>query len=430
MKKKRISIVIAIILIIGFILSYVTSYANDGTMTAYLAAANSSGIGYAIGNPTNSQSGYHIWEIVTKEGTSTTTQRNLYCIKAKYGTTWNANESSTVDYNLAYDLQADRKKILDGLVDNGDSDDVVRTLLNPDGQVYKEILWILDNAYIDGETDKNTFLTKAGINLSLYEDENGNVPEAIMLTADDIRAVQRAAIWYFTNYVAGGDSTFNNKDKSWLTITTDSGASYNSLSSTKENFANTLYNYLVDTAIAQAGNYTLENNYTINAPVKVDTSSLTQEDDKYQMQTTKVGSNFVVGPIILTGSVNSLQEISMVVTDQKGTEIEQPNYTITDSNGTAIENATLQNLIGRTEGFYISVPQNLVQQVNIKISVTNVTTQKTLWLKGTETNGQITLDGEQPIVEITREPLSIGVISKIFPVYLCLSPSKTSLAQI
>ena len=46
-----------------------------------------------------------------------------------------------------------------------------------------------------------------------------------LITDADIKAVQRAAIWYYTNYMQDqtNDAIFNNKNSSsdWLTITTN-----------------------------------------------------------------------------------------------------------------------------------------------------------------------------------------------------------------
>ena len=136
MKNKKIALIISIISVIAFLLSYIISYANtDQTIYVNLTELNSDGIGYGIGNPKNSSAGNYIWNLATYNSNNTndksTVQRNLYCVKANYGDTWNANQNSIVAYNLSYDLQNDRKTVLEKLVDNNgtDADDVVKRLL-------------------------------------------------------------------------------------------------------------------------------------------------------------------------------------------------------------------------------------------------------------------------------------------------------------
>ena len=457
MKKKKVSILIAVIAIVAFLLSYIISYANTGeTIYVNLTKLDTNGIGYGIGNPANgtnesgaSTTSAYIWNITTYDTASSTTvsknQRNLYCIKANYGNSWNTNKDTKVAYNLSYDLQSDRNLLLSNIVDNSnDADDVVRTLLSESGY-YREILWILDNSYIEGQTEKNDFLSSIGIKYDATEDRyfyepisgydyssyvSGNstafgYTSDHLITDADIKAVQRAAIWYYTNYSQNNtnDAIFNNKNSSsdWLTITTN-GSDYQQLANYNqttgegaERFeqAQILYNYLIDAANKNANKYSADNNYTITNGVTVNTTGLTQNSNKkYRLKTTRIGSNYVIGPIVIDQNGSLSNEVSIKVTDPNNNNL---NYTFTDSKGNSLGTTDIKSLIGKTEGFYITVPKNSIEKINIKIDVTKETTKKTLWLNGTEDANSIKLNAEQPIVEVKRTQETIPTEFEAMP---------------
>ena len=436
--KKKIGIIIAIVAIIAFLLSYIISYANTGeTLHVNLTRLDTTGIGYGIGNAEQSSGNNAvIWNITTHDanGAVSATQRNLYCVKANYGATWETagGPSTVLDYNLSYDLQKDRTELLNKIVDNGtDIDDVVKTLLSESGY-YRELLWILDNSYIPGTTDKKEFLKSIGIEydselqayvynpISGYDYSShvsGNsmmfgYSEEHLMTEADIKAVQRAAIWYYTNYKQDptNNEVFNNKERTdWLTITKD-GTTYQQLSDYNkttgegpERFeqAQILYNYLIDAASNNKEMYTAENNYTVDGGVKVNTDGLSANaEGKYKLTTTRVGNNYVVGPIKIDKNGTVPYGVIIEVTDQNGNKL---NYTYTDQNGNSLGTTDIKTLVGRTGGFYITVARENVEKVNVKIEVTQTTTKKTLWLKGTESTDKIVLEKEQPIVEVTRK---------------------------
>ena len=436
--KKKIGIIIAIVAIIAFLLSYIISYANTGeTLHVNLTRLDTTGIGYGIGNAEQSSGNNAvIWNITTHDanGAVSATQRNLYCVKANYGATWETagGPSTVLDYNLSYDLQKDRTELLNKIVDNGtDIDDVVKTLLSESGY-YRELLWILDNSYIPGTTDKKEFLKSIGIEydselqayvynpISGYDYSShvsGNsmmfgYSEEHLMTEADIKAVQRAAIWYYTNYKQDptNNEVFNNKERTdWLTITKD-GTTYQQLSDYNkttgegpERFeqAQILYNYLIDAASNNKEMYTAANNYTVDGGIKVNTDGLSANaEGKYKLTTTRVGSNYVVGPIKIDKNGTVQYGITIEVTDQNGNKL---NYTYTDQNGNSLGITDIKTLVGKDGGFYITVARANVEKVNVKIEVTQTTTKKTLWLKGTESTDKIVLEKEQPIVEVTRK---------------------------
>lgn len=449
MKRKKISVLIAAIAIVAFLLSYIISYANTSeTIYVNLTKLNISGIGYGIGDPANGTNvagslatSAYIWNITTHDSATSTTasknQRNLYCIKANYGESWNTDKDTIVAYNLSYDLQADRKMLLSKIVDNGkDADDIVKTLLSESGY-YRELLWILDNSYIEGQTDKIKFLNNIGIKYDSSEDRyfyepvtgydyssyvSGNsttfgYSQEHLMTDADIKAVQRAAIWYYTNYKQDttNDVIFNKKNSTadWLTISTN-GTNYQQLSDYNkttgegpERFeqAQILYNYLIDAATNNAGEYTDKNDYTIKSGATVNTTGLTKgTNGKYKLSITRIASNYVIGPIVIDKNTSTGNEIEINVTDQNNSKI---NYTFSDSAGNSLGTTDITTLVGKTDGFYITVPRNGIEKVNIKVDITKEITKKTLWLDGTEDADSITLNSEQPIVEVTRKEETI-----------------------
>ena len=408
MKTKKMGIIITVILIIALLLGYIISYANTGT-TIYvnLTPTDANNIGYGIGNPKNAGGGNYIWNLATYDTNNVSDksakQRNLYCIKANYGDTWNENESKIVAYNLSYDFQNDREELLKKLVDNSsDADDVVKKILDPESGTYREILWILDNAYIEGETNRDQFIKDVlkiqydeEYKTYYYQDGDNYEEYTTLITDTDIKAVQRAAIWYYTNYVLDNQSSFNKKDSTdWLTITTDGGNTYNQLSditggAERNKQAERYYKYLIEEAAKNADLYTAENKYKISEPAKVNTTGLAKDGEKYILQTKRIDSKYRVGPIKIDKNNNSLYDIEIKLTNNAGKEIP---YTYVNSNGESLGNVTIKDLVGKTEGFYISVERDAIDIINIAINISYEVTQKTLWLNGSEDANTIKLN--------------------------------------
>ena len=107
----------------------------------------------------------------------------------------------------------------------------------------------------DGTEDLEAFLEKANIRAQNFR---------VLLTVDEVKAIQQAAIWYFTNYgEEDGKYDMRNKENGIWFFYTENGRNYTSLSSyglheTNEGTmrqiqAQMLYNYLIDTAKANAG---------------------------------------------------------------------------------------------------------------------------------------------------------------------------------
>ena len=324
--KKRFFIIGSILILFVYIVFNIISYAESSTLFIGINATHKNGVGYGIGDPKNA--GVQIWNLRNYDSNNrddeSAIQREIYCLKEQYGQSWETNVNNIVEYNLTYNLQDDREKLLQllGNAASNTPNSVVARILDANNGYYRELLWVLDNAYISGKSDMNKLLERIGIlydsNYDVYyyqpiegydySDYLTEFEYSYILTETDIKAVQQAVIWYFMNAKLDGDTSIDKTgSSSWLTITTD-GNNYNYLEdltkfestegSDRADQANILYNYLIDSAIKNASSYTEENGYKIESPTEFDTTGLTiNEDGSYKIQMTRSGNNYIVGPI-------------------------------------------------------------------------------------------------------------------------------------
>ena len=236
-------------------------------------------LGYAIGDPgTNGVTGdaAKLWNI--REYSSSTSndpkEVNVYCVKAGVGFMDGVNKIA--EYNLSFDMYKDKVSIaaqnntLKGLIDGGH---------------YDELLALANLLYlpgVDDEEDLRAYFTRAGIHEGEFDSE---------LTLDEVKAVQQAAIWYFTNYGEENNKYDKTDDDVWLNYTED-GISYTSLSSYNptnvpigESYgtqrleqANRLYNYLINTAKANSSIYANSDSSNKNYKTKLTLYSSTKNN--------------------------------------------------------------------------------------------------------------------------------------------------------
>ena len=217
-------------------------------------------LGYAIGDPnTNGTSGSaaKIWNIV-KYSSSTSNdpkETDMYCLKAGLGF---SDTKKRTTYNRSYNMYTERTAIA------ADGNTATNGLVN--GGHYNEILALANILYLPGDEkseSKDTYLQRAGI----YADQWDTT-----LTLDEIKAVQQAAMWYFTNYGEDNNKYDKTENTAWLYYTKD-GNTYSSLSGynptntepnrsygfQRQQQAEVLYKYLINTAKANASKYASEN---------------------------------------------------------------------------------------------------------------------------------------------------------------------------
>ena len=484
--KRKKFIVFLIIMTLTLGIAQNLSYATNGTLglkLSYKRYTSSEGWGYALNNGT----AHPIYQILAVNG-GNVVGTNYFCLDPETSASWNYHTNTDANgntYNTAgsinmlanytdyYDLED--KDDLSDLSNFSSKKAIVKN--------YKQIMWILDNMYVASEdsNQKNSttgnskaieaIMAKAGIVYgdtgaersgtavySYYGDEDNNsyyaryktnilyanrdanggyfyinssgTQENVLLSAEQIEAIEQAAIWYFTNYYkvndnntngdeqynmyteikgrnASGDLPTNNfGDAGWLKYT--SGADTNSynwplLNSIEkigyngqtinegkmlQEQASILYNYLIDAANDYAAANT---NYVANSnPISVTSS---------KVDTNTVGSNKVIGKFRI--SVDNSNATPYILDDE---------IQILDGNGDPISGAKIVNSTG-TEiskkagemigtDFYVAVPASSnISKVTVKVTGKYDTTKKLLWLSSQKT--------EQPIVEVgkTKEPL-------------------------
>ena len=363
----------------------------------------------------------------------------------------NGSIGTETDYNEYYDLITE-KNVIGNL-----SESTYSNIAN--SNYYGNIMWILDQAYVptgSNNSDKIALLAKAGIvggqdlgysviagditgygyvaqtgydyssfvtygnpNGYYYRDVDGNQVD-VLLSDEQVEAVQQAAIWYYTNYKDNNSAKIEeynwytaktaDKTKNWLFYTDDQtntnsnlwdtlsdykveGYSLNDSETTQvdvglmlQEQASILYNYLVDSA---------ENNKTayesqVQAPVSAESTTMNVE---------KSGSNYIAGPIKIKQNTDLAYKLDdkIIVKDQNGNEIS--GAYISDSTGNRIE-STVQNLVG--QDFYVTVPKTGVTKITIGITGTYNTTIKKLWVSNSS-------NVEQPIVEVKKGSKDIEI---------------------
>jgi len=365
--------------------------------------------------------------------------------------TW---DSKKVTYTAYHDMEKD-KEILVGSEGNtgllngkeGAPDYNTNSIKNN----YNQILWILDNIYVpseDSEADKIALLEAAGIKKGinetygyecyLYEmsgkykniaklgvdsgyillnngpiaDENGEFIDVI-LTDSDIDAVQQAAIWYYTDsedphYNALINDIYENSLQTstapkWIHYTED-GETYFSFDTYAEKGnegeirneqANILYKYLIDSA---EENKNLYNNNNQLTPVEVDIED-NNTTRKIQTIETSEGGKYLFGPIKISENFKYSYNIDLELTDEDNNKIDNSNYYFANATGEKIgENKTIKDMINKGD-FYLAVNKtinnNEIEELNAKITTSYKTADKKVWLEETVT--------EQPIVEVSKK---------------------------
>ena len=426
--KKNLLASIVIILLILFVVPTITLATNTTTPlhlgVTEIRTNDTPHMGYSIGDPnTNQQTGMaaKIWNIVRYSSSTSNdpTEDDIYCLKAGVGF---SDVKKRAAYNVFYDMKTEREEIKA-------QNDVLKSIVegtipyqaNPTSETvqvskYDAILALGDMLYlIDGSTDsdKEALLTAAGIH-----EEEWDTP----LTRDDIAAIQQAAIWYFTNYYKKDETNTNTYQETqehdlkydktantgWLNYTLD-GSTYQSLSGynptsvepgkslglQRQQQAEILYQYLIQTAKANANRYS--NTTTSGVPAVVNTKTLNYEQK---------GVNYLVGPINITETEgNNIPYTIDFIVKNGGTET--TNYKLLDSSKTEVaEGTTVKDLVG--QDFYLSVPVESTSTISVAITIHYSTTKLTLW--ASTTNNQ-----EQPVFIPEKKNESVPVELTVTP---------------
>ena len=374
-------------------------------------------IGYAINTP-GTGNGAKIWNILRyKSSTSSEYEKaNIYCVKAGVGFTQTDNGTiKRAPYDVFYDMKTERDSIK---AQNEILKDLVERNIT-EGSItfnrYDAILAVLDMLYLPGESTQadKTDLINEILNYAM-QPANGytdyvELMESYPLTDDDIKAVQQAVLWYFTNYGESNNKYDKTDAKGWLNYTLD-GTTYKPYSNYRPNGlqeqydagqarsyqAEVLYNYMIQQAKTKANEYT-NIKESSGIPVKVETKTLQSETS---------GNNCIIGPILITKSNETPYTIDFEV---KNNDNKITNYQLLDENKNAVTaGTTIKNLVGKN--FYVSMPKDQVGNIKLNFTINYNDTTMKLW--ASNKNNQ-----EQPLVEINKGKQSV-------PVELVLIPEK------
>ena len=220
---------------------------------------------YGINNPEDNgssagtTSGAKIWDIVRYNSTSDSVFDNsvdYYCVRAGVG--FRDTDAKAV-YDILYNFKTDKSKL-------ASANNKYLNLLAGD-DVYYKILAMSDLMYIEGqstEAEKQELITNALKSAHIDPDEF-----AVEITNSDIEAIQQAALWYFTNQDDPlYDSVYNQlsdytevRYQEWFTYKIKGENRYKPLSDygssgeQRQYQAIAIYNYLINTAIANEQSY-------------------------------------------------------------------------------------------------------------------------------------------------------------------------------
>ena len=425
LKKSLLSISMIILMVLTTLIPTIAFAADE--LYLGITELNDNDWGYSIGDPnTNGTTGnaHKIWNILeyvsAEDGAELKANgnKNIFCVNAGIG--FNDTNKRGV-YNVSYNMKTEREKIkaqndvLKALVEGTIPGNDVNTTVSK----YDALLALSDMLYLaeDSEADKIALLEAAGIKYLESEDiyyyvDNNQYTWDVLITDDDIKAIQQAAIWYFTNYYEVESTTsqsyiettthsmkYDKTDSTgWLNYTLD-GTNYDNLSdyntatgegSDRNQQAEILYKYLIKTAKANANNYSPSTSVgTSAAPAQVTTQTLQYEE---------VGANYVVGPIKITESEGNTIPYTIDF-DVKVNGTETQNYKLVTNKNDNTTETTIEDSVG--QDVYVVVSKESTTSVTVSIDIYYNDTTLTLWTSATNGNGT------QPVMIPEKDPQPI-----------------------
>ena len=421
-RKNLLLSIVALIMIMIVSLLPTTVNAQVANTPLYLGITelrtnDSPNMGYAIGDPNDNGSGTNataakLWNIRELESADdkapekTNGNKNIYCIKAGVGFS-DTHKSAT--YNIFYDMKTERTTIPENVINYKNAEITVdEVTVNR----YDALLALADMLYlIDGEDNKEERLAYLEANGA----SNGYPDYAdVILTRDDIAAVQQAAIWFFTNSEEG--TKFDKReDTTWLNYTLN-GNDYEPLTDyhqgevegikdegyQRNEQANLLYNNLIKKAVQNANNYSGSTSNT-GLPVKLNTQTLNYEESN---------GSYILGPINIAEVSNLPYDINLKI-ENGSTTINDYKLLNADKQEVA-EGTTINDLVG--SDFYISVDVDNVETIKLTFGVDYSYNKLTLWTTETATEQPVMIpekieDSENLILEVTpdNEPFDLAL---------------------
>ena len=288
---------------------------------------------------------------------------------------------------------------------------------------YNSLCWVLDNMYLrkqmtagDRAAQKDALLTAAFaeiLNDTTYEDSTTLQDIKTKITDDDIEVIQQWAIWYFTNngektlqdvdFVqtdSNGKLVLPNIDLTTITLSTDS------MDSTRKAWLTTLYQYFVNTAIA---NKDVERTTTQSTYPTIANKTVTSVVD---------GNYYKVGPFKVTAPSSDLTSNDYEITLTDGTsELLSSAYTIKDADGNNLT-GTVKTIFDKDYYIYLPIDGNTITTLKLNLSYTKFGTKASVW--------QTDNTDYQPLVLLTKEgtPVKDSVSAPIIEAKLDLALRK------
>ncbi len=424
--RKGIASVIIIMLVAMCLVSQASVYAVDTSKKAYFGIKTlmPSGMGYSINAPQNetTSSGNktfaRIWNIVEYDSESAQnykTDRDIYCLKAGAGTL-QAKDGNTATYDRSYNMRTEKETLktqtysenLKKLATENITVDSSTTVSK-----YDAVLAAFDMFYIKGKSDRKQLIEKIiASDENSYSDQGEKLQEELkkgdlsnnenLITEDEIKAVQQAVIWYFTNYGEDNnlyDQTKGDTSKQWFQYSkTGNIGEYYALSTYNNSNSNTgigairfyqvdqLYKYMIKTAIENASKYANVGS-TSGAPAKITEpvgNILKYEEDN---------ENYIVGPIKIENTGNPAPYNITFTVKNSGTVIN--DYKLLDTSKKEQANKKVEDFIGQE--FYISVPKASTTTLTVDVSIKYNNTDVEIWTSSTKND-------EQPLAIPTIKP--------------------------
>ena len=395
-KKIILSLILVVILELSITMSFSGVNAKTETTSMYLGLSpymtqQNTNFGYAINgyfgdnhvDDFQNRKAAKIWNILrytsTNPNSAYSNDKDIFCLREGVGFLNNDGESDSgviKEYNESFDMKTDETDVKAKIYDWNKTIDGVNQ--------YDAILAVLDLFYVQGSSDeyRETLLKNANI----YKDEYN---EDAQITNEDIKAVEQAALWYFTNYGENKQGLYDQTDRdNWLNYTTD-GESYDVLMNYKKNDgdngiqrnkrANLLYNYLIKTAKENAKSRTNSATAKAENPIKIETSEL-----DYKLDDSK--SNYIVGPIKISSqaSESTLDNITVTLKKDGSTSIDNSKIKILKSDGKT-ETSDIKSELNND--FYISIPKTEVGDISkleVKFKNSYSNTILKLWTNSTD----------------------------------------------
>ena len=253
---------------------------------------------------------------------------------------------------------------------------------------YNKIMWILSNVANPNDPESiNALFTAAGINVNDFKGDKAQMTQEEMV--DILEAAQQMAIWYYTNPT--GDYHPSGTNESLRVGATNQNNSKSSVVSKYYNDEityplNELYRYLIT-----------KSEEAVNGGYTYQTSAATINFNKDNATYVEEGANYKFGPYNLTYTNNPGINVNIEADVQLGN-----NIRIVNAQGVEYPGNTVSEKILNANGadFYAVVPKSTnVKTFKIAVSANYQTTDITYW----STSANIA-QRNQPVVIVQKAP--------------------------